>query len=162
MNCYPRNNQLKGKSAVQCVRDHSHNHIEMYFSQDRDRKDVEMEKLDALGNTVFNASASGIIPDHQFQVVLPLWRMLLTTIFAWIWLRRYALYLFTIIFPSCQTGQSFSRTDAGSFLWRITSKLVMHIQLSLRPISFLHHTSQGQRKEFFCRSFIAGFYHYLR
>ena len=59
--------QLLSKAAIKGVRNHSHDHIKVDLDQDRRRQGIEMEKLNRLGDTIFDTPSPGVVADQQFH-----------------------------------------------------------------------------------------------
>ena len=59
--------QLPGQTAIQGICNHRHDHIKVDLDQDRRRQGIEMEKLDRLGDPIFDTPPPGVVADQQFR-----------------------------------------------------------------------------------------------
>ena len=62
-----KSSKLLCKHGVEGIGDHGHDHIKVHLDQNGRRKGIEVEKLDRLGDHVFDPPPSGVIADQQFQ-----------------------------------------------------------------------------------------------
>src|SRR4030043_1374163 len=59
--------ELLGQHGVEGIGDHGHDNVEVHLDQDGGRKGIEVEKLDGLGDDVFQATLSGVVANQQLR-----------------------------------------------------------------------------------------------
>ena len=59
--------ELLSQHGIEGISDHGHDDVKVYLDQDWGRERIEIEKLDGLGDNVFNPPPSGVIANQQSQ-----------------------------------------------------------------------------------------------